>query len=257
MPTILNRYGVNAAIKNIIRSANRCLVIISPFQKPDVWIQTMLENASERGVETFIVFGKKDMDQDHMDWYRSLNNVSIGFVSELHAKAYYNENMAVITSMNLYDYSRRFNEELGVLFDSVEDPNEMVSLEAQILRILDEVERIYGEWNTRIILDNIPSLRPDPSIDNGITYRCIHCGALLPHGSENVYCSSCMIAWRRECDTYRMESNGFCHRCGCLLDASAERPFCNDCFRVDRETALSRRNSMRKIHMEFKRDMRR
>lgn len=257
MPTILNRYCVNAAIKNIIRGAQRYLMILSPFHKPDVWIKTMLENASKRGVEIFVVFGKRDMDPEYMDWYRSLTNVNIGFVPDLHAKAYCNESMAVITSMNLYDYSRRFNEELGVLLNSVEEPNAMVDLEAQILRIIDNVEMIYGDWDASMILNNIPSLCPEPSIDGGITYRCIHCGALLPHGSENVYCSSCMIAWSRECNTYHMESNGFCHRCGCHFYASAERPFCIDCFCADSETALARRDSMREIQKEFRRDMRR
>jgi phosphatidylserine/phosphatidylglycerophosphate/cardiolipin synthase-like enzyme len=45
----------------------------------------------------------------------SLTTQETGFVTNLHAKCYLNETTAIVTSMNLYEFSQQNNDEMGIL----------------------------------------------------------------------------------------------------------------------------------------------
>ena len=59
-----------------------------------------------------------------------------GFVENLHAKCYLNENTAIITSMNLYEFSQQNNDEIGIRVDSKEDPQLYREIKAEAERLL-------------------------------------------------------------------------------------------------------------------------
>ncbi len=64
------------------------------------------------------------------------------FCQNLHAKCYLNERYAIITSMNLYDFSQINNNEMGVIFDRDQEQKLYRDTyeEAQcLIRISDEV----------------------------------------------------------------------------------------------------------------------
>ena len=48
-------------------------------------------------------------------------NCNVFFKKNLHAKCYANENSAIVTSLNLYNYSEMNNREFGVLLSKVND----------------------------------------------------------------------------------------------------------------------------------------
>ena len=64
------------------------------------------------------------------------------YCKNLHAKCYLNEELCIITSLNLYEFSQINNNEMGVLIQRSEDPElykEAYEEAQRIIRISDEV----------------------------------------------------------------------------------------------------------------------
>lgn len=112
------------AIYDVIWKAENCLLIVSPFIKLDDYFKDMFNNhILSPNVHIIIVFGKnenelsKSLSKSDFDYFKRFLNISIIYVSNLHAKYYANENVGVITSLNLYDHSFKNNIEYGVHFE--------------------------------------------------------------------------------------------------------------------------------------------
>jgi hypothetical protein len=68
--------------------------------------------------------------------------VRTSFCQNLHAKCYLNERYAIITSMNLYDFSQVNNNEMGVIFDRDQEQKlyrDTYEEAQRLIRISDEV----------------------------------------------------------------------------------------------------------------------
>ena len=87
-----------------------------------------------------------------IEWLRGLTYIRTSFCKNLHAKCYMNEEMCIVTSLNLYEFSQVNNNEMGILIQRSEDGQLYKDAyeEAQrIIRISDEVrislERVTNE----------------------------------------------------------------------------------------------------------------
>ena len=249
MSVILNTSGLNSSILNVIDTATEYLVLISPYQRLHPDVRERLVIAINRGVKVFVIDGKDGMRSEMLDWYSSFPSVSVGYVQELHAKAYANERMAVLGSMNLLEYSQENNEELGVLFRIEEDSTEFEDLSAHIFRIVSEAEEDFGPWNVGIIYSWMPDRRLISSDGGEYIHFCIRCGVMLSHTWNRVYCESCMLSWTRGYDMERVEYGGRCHSCGCFCDPGPSKPLCSDCFFKDPDFARGRVAVMRGISL--------
>lgn len=249
MSIILNTDGISASILNIIDTATEYVVLISPFQRLLPEVCNRLVAAMDRGVEIFVIDGKRGMRDETLDWYSSYPSVSIGYIPELHAKVYANERMAVVCSMNLLSYSQLNNEELGVLFSIEKDEKEFEDLSAHIFRMVNKAEEEYGPWNIGKIYAWIPNRKLVSRDDEDYIHFCIRCGVMLPHWWNRVYCESCLISWERWRDMDQVEYRGYCHSCGCVCDPSAKKPLCINCFVKDPDFAEGRIGVMRSISM--------
>ena len=134
------------------RGRPRFIPVVSPYLRINDRLRRTLEVADSRGVKTFFVYGKKDMDSDTYEWIKSLRNSSIGFIPQLHAKMYVMELAGVIMSMNLYTYSQVNNEELGVIFEKKYDRSEFKGLVFHATRLIDISRKEYGRWDDSDIL---------------------------------------------------------------------------------------------------------
>ncbi|WP_395074801.1 phospholipase D family protein [Flavobacterium sp.] len=124
MSKFITGKNLSEAIYNIIWNAEKSLLIVSPFIKLDAYFKEMFDNhILSPKVHIMIVFGKnenelsKSLSRNNFDYFKRFLNISIIYVSNLHAKYYANEDGGVITSLNLYDYSFKNNIEYGVYFE--------------------------------------------------------------------------------------------------------------------------------------------
>lgn len=110
-------------VYDIIFSARKQLLIVSPYIKLDDYFKKEVFNRHKTNPELHIVvaFGKNEnnptrsFNREDFDYFKEFKNISIVYVPTLHAKYYANESKGVITSLNLYDYSFKNNIEFGVV----------------------------------------------------------------------------------------------------------------------------------------------
>lgn len=146
MAKFINTSGTTFFLEEMIKSTKKQLIIVSPYLKTKTRIRQLIESLTIRNIPVDVVFGKNDLSDDEQLWLASLGNISVRFCENLHAKCYINETTAIITSMNLYDFSQVNNNEMGVLIDCIEDKSCYGDALQEVKRIID----ISDELKSRI-----------------------------------------------------------------------------------------------------------
>lgn len=121
MSKFLTDKELEDTIYDIIWEAEQSLLIVSPYIKLDNYFKKLFEkHLNNTKLRLTILFGKNEKDVNRslrntdFDFFKQFPNVSIIYVTDLHAKYYGNEKKGMITSINLYDYSFKNNIEFGV-----------------------------------------------------------------------------------------------------------------------------------------------
>lgn len=143
MVEFLNTESTSHYLNNIIKHAKQEIILISPYLKINHKIKDLIEDQNRMKTDIKIVYGKNELQPDENNWIKQLDSVRTGFCKDLHAKCYLNEKEAIITSMNLYEYSQINNYEMGVYVSREGDPElySAVYEEARMLfRISDEIK---------------------------------------------------------------------------------------------------------------------
>ena len=151
MAKFLNTSGTNYFLEELIKDAKDRVILISPFLRLNDRIKELLVDKDRLKIDVRIVYGKSELQPAEIEWLRTLPYVRTSFCKNLHAKCYLSEELCIITSLNLYEFSQVNNNEMGVLIRRSEDAQLYKDAyeEAQrIIRISDEV---------RILLERIPS----------------------------------------------------------------------------------------------------
>ena len=123
MAKFLNTSATNYYLEELIKQTRERLIIISPFLKFNDRIKELLADKDRMKIDVRIVYGKSELAPQEINWLRSLEFVRTSFCQNLHAKCYLNERAAIITSMNLYDFSQVNNNEMGVYIEREEEPD--------------------------------------------------------------------------------------------------------------------------------------
>ena len=120
----LTGHKLNAAIEDIIRKAERELLIVSPYiHLHERFVEAFKTLHDKPNVRVTLLFGKANGDKtstfhkDSIAFFKSLPNIEIAHRKNLHAKFYANEDGSIMTSMNLYAYSQDVNIETGYRVD--------------------------------------------------------------------------------------------------------------------------------------------
>ncbi|MCO6500473.1 MAG: phospholipase D family protein [Vicingus serpentipes] len=113
---------LNAELEKIFERAEEQLVIISPFIKlHSRFVDVLKSKKNDYKLKITVVFGKnednisKSFSQEDFDFLKDFPNIEIKYEPRLHAKYYANESAALLSSMNLYDFSQNNNIEFGIL----------------------------------------------------------------------------------------------------------------------------------------------
>ena len=157
MSKFLTTTGTNYHLEELIKSASDRLILISPFLKLNDRMKELLADKNRLKIDVRIVYGKSELQPQEIEWLRGLTYIRTSFCKNLHAKCYMNEEMCIITSLNLYEFSQVNNNEMGILIQRSDDGQLYKDAyeEAQrIIRISDEV---------RISLERVASSDPEPA----------------------------------------------------------------------------------------------
>ncbi len=247
MAKFLTTTGVSYELEELIRGAEERLVLISPFLRVNQRIRDLLADKDRLKIDTRVVYGKSELSPKQSEWLSSTPSIRTSYCANLHAKCYMSEKKALLTSMNLYEFSQVNNIEMGVLVDRDEDGPlyDAIYAEAQtILRGSEEhrpgspkhqprSDRNAGNANSRGQTRRTQqrASKPSPATDTLGGY-CIRCRGELAAAPLKPYCPACYKSWARYKNKAYKEKH--CHLCGKNHSATLEHPACRSCFKKHR-----------------------
>ncbi|MGI6655442.1 MAG: phospholipase D family protein [Desulfobulbus sp.] len=142
MAKFLNTSATNYFLEELIKNAKERLILISPYLKINERIKELIEDKNRLKIDVRVVYGKNELQPDEIKWLKELPYVRTSFCKNLHAKCYMNEEICIITSLNLYEFSQINNNEMGILIQRIKDQDlykEAYDEAQRIIRISDEI----------------------------------------------------------------------------------------------------------------------
>ncbi len=255
MAKFLATSDITSSIEKIIKEAREELVLISPYLKFSKLIKNRLEDKdrlekdkldvpSSGGfldrvknvfdprakVDIHVIYGKDELKPNEREWLGSLTSVKVSFCDDLHAKCYLNESLAIVTSMNLYEYSQQNNYEMGILVSRQEDPELYEDIRKEAERIERGSQRVRVEVSTVQEDKGRPEPKKAPPTPSSVARGfCIRCKDDLTTNPLQPYCKRCFTSWNRFKNEDYEEKH--CHTCGKEHEATMKKPVCLNCYR--------------------------
>lgn len=148
---IIGTTEISYEIEQILNNAEKHLILVTPYLKLNQRLKVRLSDAFKRVDNVFILHRDKELNFNESKWLKSFKNVNIFPIKNLHSKIYINEEIALISSMNLYEYSQINNHEIGVKLE-YNDDNENYKDTLNEVRIILESE--YSNHNFQEIIES-------------------------------------------------------------------------------------------------------
>lgn len=241
MANFLNTSSTYAQLEDTLTHTKNELTLISPYIDLPQNFFERLKYADKNNIKITIVCREKDLNPEVKNELKTLNNLELRFLDNLHAKCFYNEFSMVIGSLNLYEYSIQNNREMGVLFTIQEDPELFKAAldEAKFILSLatiykasklkdavqlgtsffKDVNKILNKIDTFSVSDTSPKLKG----------HCIRCATNIPLNIEKPYCSDCYRIWEKHNNSDFKEN--YCHVCRTKISTTLNKPSCYSCFK--------------------------
>ena len=241
MAKFLDTQGVSYFLAQLIKEAREKLLLISPYLKLSDRMYELLEDKDKLKLAVHVIYGKNELHPDEAAKLRGLRSVRLLFCKNLHAKCYLSERAAIITSMNLYEFSQVNNNEMGIYVTNADDPQlyKDISDEAnRLLRTSDDDEMSIQRVSRSEPVKEAPPAernrmkapRPMPEPEGGV---CIRCQTSIPLKPLAPYCRDCYGDWNKRKDEMKRER--YCHICAKEHPASKAKPVCYPCYKAHKD----------------------
>ncbi len=133
---LLETTAQSLEIETIISESMDFTIIMSPYLKINNRLKPKLADCFKRNNTNLIIFRDNELTKEEKKWLETFTNIILIPIRNLHAKCYLNEKKALITSMNLYDYSQINNHEIGIRFSAKTNKEEYKNLLGLIKNIV-------------------------------------------------------------------------------------------------------------------------
>lgn len=232
MADFLTTRGTSHQIENIIMEAKSKLILLSPFLQISKTLFERLKDASKKGVNIKIIYGKDELKPNEKNSLAALTNIELFYHENLHAKCYFNETKMVITSMNMYQFSENNNREMGILIDAKAESELFQKAVNEALSIIEHSEVIPLNKSNREYYNQRPSKNStDKTVQANKPPKlgyCLRCEARVPYDPNKPYCKDCFSSWVvYQNPTY---NESVCHCCGEFTNPiNMGKPLCYKC----------------------------
>lgn len=255
MATFLTGNDLNAQLENLFEYADEYIILISPYIKlHDRYASVLKAKKDNPNFKIIVVFGKneddfsKSMKQEDFNFFKDFPNIEIRYEKRLHAKYYANESSAILTSMNLYNFSQDNNIEAGVLTnrkgilgsitsqDTLENDaagyfqrvieqsdllflkepkfeSTMLGLSRRYTNSVIETDKLSDFFNNKLKADT--SFKKDNFIPKQATKQmgfCIRTGTQIPFNPKLPMCDTAFQSWKKFSNNEYPEK--YCHFSG-------------------------------------------
>lgn len=244
--TFLQTSGCSFYLENIIREAKADLYLVSPYLKINDRLFDLLKSFNNT-IHIHILYGK-DKRQEGIKKLKELDNCTMYYLENLHAKCYLNEVSALITSMNLYEFSQINNVEFGMIVNKESSQDDFNQIQSEVNRLLKSAEVITikdkpkPERKVNIVKPNneVKPVRnnsyqrepytPKVKLKKKFTGYCIRCKEEIDYNPDSPYCYECWNSWSYFGNPDFQEKH--CHRCGNKELTNMSKPQCYNCFEI-------------------------
>ncbi len=134
-PLFLTTHGLNYYIERLINEAEKYIYIITPYIKVNNRLKELLIERMKSGINIIIICRGDNLVDDVSSFAAEVKNRN-----NLHAKCYYSDKAAIVTSLNLYEFGQINNDEMGFYCAK----SDMLDTYTEISK---EVDRIYKSSN--------------------------------------------------------------------------------------------------------------
>jgi phosphatidylserine/phosphatidylglycerophosphate/cardiolipin synthase-like enzyme len=230
----LTTNGISSELEKVIQGAQQRIVLISPYLRVSARLRDYLTQADILKKDIRIVFGKADLKPGEHEWLSKMDSLKLSYRENLHAKCYFNETRAIVTSMNLYEFSQQNNDEMGILVTAEQDKD----LYAKVTQDAERIILLSTSWKIPFerVIEPVSEAPPPAPVRRGRTTavepakvgHCIRCAGEIPLDPLKPYCANDYAKWAEyENPDYK---DKYCHACGKKHVATMRRPLCRDCY---------------------------
>lgn len=229
MAQFLDTTAVSHELTQLIKKSEEKLYLLSPYLQIAPPLKDLIRERDSRKIDIRVVYGKEDkLNPEDLSFLQDLSSVKVSYCENMHAKCYLNENMAIITSMNLYQYSQQNNREMGIKIENKPETDKLLYDEtlAEVRRLIQtSVEPKYIIKKKPVETAKIPSQKSTirtPGV-------CIRCGVKMEVNPSRPLCSKCYPIWAKYSDPDYPEK--YCHICGKESEQTYAKPVCYSCYK--------------------------
>ena len=213
MPKFLNTSGVTYYLEEMMKATTDRLILISPYLQFNERIKEHLQNLAIQKKDIRIIFRENKLGLEESNWLGDQIGIRTSLCKNLHAKCYLNEKEAIITSMNLYEFSQQNNNEMGIYISKQEDPalfEDTLKEAGRLLTISSEIRVTVQKVKTQEVPDKKPVEAKRAS--GRRSGYCIRTGVEIPFNVERPFSAKAYESWSKYGDEQYPEK--FCHFSG-------------------------------------------
>lgn len=226
--------ALNSAICELIKDAQKNLYLISPYIKLNNRVKDALRlKREDHNLSITVVFGKnendasKSLSKESLDFFKEFPNIKICYKDTLHAKYYATEKQAIITSMNLYDYSQSNNIEVGILFDAPTVLKDIVNIAISDGSQKDVYTESVEYFKKNVIGTSKPIFHSEPKLEKHFLGKTSYLGQnIIVDDSESISRFSA-----RKPQSTMDSKQGYCIRTGAPIPYNPEHPMSPEAYK--------------------------
>lgn len=219
MAKFLNTTGVSYQLEELIKSTKERLVLISPYLQFTDRIKEHLSNLNIQKRDIRVVYRENKLQLEENNWLESQIGIRTSLCKNLHAKCYINENAAIITSMNLYEFSQQNNNEMGIWLTKADDADLYKDTFEEVQRLLTiseeirvTVKKVAADTPPKTEKKTVEPKQLGSKSSEKLTGFCIRTGISIPFDIEKPLSYEAYKKWNEYGDPDYPEK--FCHFSG-------------------------------------------
>ncbi len=236
MAIFLTSNELNTQLENLFEFAEQYLILISPYIKLHQRYASVLKSKKDNyNLKIIVVFGKneddlsKSMRQVDFEFFKEFPNIEIRYEKRLHAKYYANETSAILTSMNLYNFSQDNNIEAGVLTDRKGILGQLTRRDSLESEAFYYFERVIEQSD--LLFSKVPKYENTMlGLSKRYTVSEIKTDKLSNFFSNKMKIDS-MHVNENFISNQQSNQNGYCIRTGIKIPFNIEKPLSYDAFK--------------------------
>jgi phosphatidylserine/phosphatidylglycerophosphate/cardiolipin synthase-like enzyme len=225
--------AITSEIEKLINESNgEKIILVTPYLKIARQFKDNIKDQVKFNTKiTVVVREGESHDPADINFLQELK-ISLHTHQNLHAKCYLNQKTAIITSMNLYEYSQLNNTEMGLKITLEQDPKLYEEINETVKKIVRnspefqyEIKRVEKASTQK---GETPKKQSLPSQKSDVGF-CIRCHTQMEINPDKPLCSKCYSIWAKYSDITYPEK--YCHICGKDSKQSVEKPVCYSCYK--------------------------